>query len=177
MELSFVPPIIPAADELHWYAVYTAPRAEKKVAERFIQAGIEHYLPLQKVKRRWSDRVKEVEVPVVHGYIFVHIFPSAFRKVLSIYGAIAFVKEFHKPVPIPDDQIARLKFMVDYSEEPVTFSVEELVPGEIVTINRGPLMGLIGELHEIKGKHQVVIRIEKLGCALMIVPLSFINRG
>ena len=61
-----------------WYAVYTAPRAEKKVSERFVQEGIEHYLPIQTVKRRWSDRIKEVQVPVVNGYIFVRIMPTDF---------------------------------------------------------------------------------------------------
>jgi transcription termination/antitermination protein NusG len=160
-----------------WYAVYTAPRAEKKVSERFNEAGIEHYLPLQTVKRRWSDRVKEVIVPVVHGYIFVRIEKPQFKQVLSIYGAISFVREFGKPVSIPDVQIKQLKFMVDCSEEPVDFSLDELEKGETITIIRGPLQGLVGELKEVKGKHKVVIRIEKFGCALTTIPLSFIKRG
>ena len=162
---------------LHWFAVYTAPRAEKKVSERFTEAGIEHYLPLQKVKRRWSDRIKEVIVPVVHGYIFVRIPESDFKKVLNIYGAMQFVREFYKPVPIPDKQIAQLKFMVDFSEEPVEFTPENFETGQIVTISRGPLQGLMGELLEIRGKHKVIIRIDKFGCALTEVPLSFITKG
>jgi len=164
-------------ETLHWYALYTAPRAEKKVSDRFTAACIEHYLPLQKVKRRWSDRVKEVIVPVVHGYIFVRIPEADFRKVLNIYGAMAFVREFYKPVAIPDKQIATLKFMVDFSEEPVEFIPENFEPGQTVTISRGPLQGLMGELLEIKGKHKVLIRIEKFGCALTEVPLSFITKG
>lgn len=163
-------------DDYHWYAIYTAPRAEKKVSERFTETGIEHYLPLQTVKRRWSDRIKEVNVPVVHGYIFVRITLADFKKVLSTYGAIAFVKEFYKPVSIPDKQIAQLKFMCDFSEEPVEFSLEELKPGETITINRGTLKGLVGELIEVKGKHKVMIRIKTFGCALTTVPISFITR-
>jgi transcription termination/antitermination protein NusG len=162
--------------DTHWYALYTAPRAEKKVSERFTAAGIEHYLPLQKVQRRWSDRIKEVIVPVVHGYIFVQILPTEFRNVLTIYGAISFVREFGKPVPIPDNQMQRLRFMVDYSDEPVEFSLEDLTPGKIVTITRGPMQGLMGELVEIKGKHKVVIRLDKFGCALTTIPLSFIEK-
>ncbi|HET9571903.1 MAG TPA: UpxY family transcription antiterminator [Bacteroidales bacterium] len=161
--------------EKHWYALYTAPRAEKKVSERFTEAGIEHYLPLQTVKRKWSDRIKEVIVPVIHGYIFVRIAETEFRNVLSIYGAISFVREFYKPVPIPDPQIQRLRFMCDFSDEPVEFSLEEFTPGITVTICKGPLQGLMGELIEVKGKHKVVIRLEKFGCALTTVPLSFIK--
>lgn len=164
-------------DSLNWYAVYTAPRAEKKVSERFELEGIEHYLPLQKVKRRWSDRIKEVVVPVVHGYIFVHIPATDFRRILTVYGAIAFVREFGKPVPIPDAQIARLKFMVDFSEEPVEFTPGEFEPGETVAISRGPLQGLMGELVQIQGKHKVLVRLERLGCALTTVPLSFLEKA
>ena len=163
-------------DEPHWYAVYTAPRAEKKVGERFEKENIEYYLPLQKVKRRWSDRLKEVIVPVIHGYIFVRISTSGFRKVQNVFGAIAFVREGGYPVPIPDTQIARLKFMVNYSDEPVEFSPEQFEAGETVNISRGPLQGLMGELVQIKGKHKVVIRLECFGCALTTVPLSFLEK-
>lgn len=161
--------------EKNWYALYTAPRAEKKVSERFTDAEIEHYLPLHTVKRKWSDRIKEVIVPVVHGYIFVHIEPTDFRKVMSIYGAISFVREFGKPVVIPQIQMDKLRFMCDFSDEPVVFSQEELTVGQVITITRGPLQGLIGELVKVKGKHKVVIRIDKFGCALTTVPLSFIK--
>jgi len=164
------------SEELRWYAVYTAPRAEKKVSERFEQEEIEYYLPLQKVKRRWSDRLKEVIVPVIHGYIFVHIPATKFRKVLTVYGAIAFVREEGIPVSIPEKQIDRLKFMVNYSEEPVEFSQEQFEPGETVNICRGALQGLMGELVQIKGKHKVAIRLEHFGCALTIVPLSFLEK-
>jgi transcription termination/antitermination protein NusG len=162
--------------EKHWYALYTAPRAEKKVSDRFTEAGIEHYLPLQTVKRKWSDRIKEVIVPVVHGYIFVKIFDTEFRNVLSIYGAISFVREFSKPVAIPDNQIERLRFMCDFSDQPVEFSLEALTPGETVTICKGPLQGLLGELVEIKGKHKVIIRLERFGCALTTIPISFVEK-
>lgn len=163
-------------DNLQWYAVYTAPRAEKKVSERFDEAGIEHFLAVQKVKRRWSDRIKEVIEPVVRGYIFVHIPETEFRKVLATYGAISFVREFGKPVSIPDKQMSRFRFMVDFSDEPVEFSQEQFEPGEIINISRGPLKGLMGELVEIKGKHKVVVRLDNLGCALTTVPISFLEK-
>ena len=164
------------SDNLQWYAVYTAPRAEKKVSYRFTETGIEYYLPLQKVKRQWSDRVKEVIVPVINGYIFVHITNTDFKKVLSTYGAISFVREFGKPVPIPESQIKQLKFMVDFSEEPVEILLEQFEPGVTVKITRGPLQGLIGELVELKGKHKVAIRLEQFGYALTTVPLSFAEK-
>ena len=178
MATSILDPIAPIrkpSEKVHWYALYTAPRAEKKVAERFTESGIEHYLPIQKVMRKWSDRMKEVEVPVVNGYIFVHISELQFKSVLNTYGAIQFVREFGKPVPIPDKQLARLRFMVDNADGPVDFSLEDLAPGTPISIIRGPLQGLVGELKEIKGKHHVVIRLDKFGYAITTVQLSFVT--
>ena len=163
--------------ELRWYAVYTAPRAEKKVDERLTEAGIEHYLPLQKVKRRWSDRVKEVIVPVVNGYIFVCIFPGDFKKVTNIYGALSFVREGGQPVAIPENQMANLRFMVENADEEVVYSSESFEHGESITIIKGPLQGMMGELIEIKGNHKVLVRLEKFGCAITTVPMSFICKN
>ena len=163
-------------NELRWYAVYTAPRAEKKVSERFKLEGIDHYLPIQKVKRRWSDRIKEVEVPVVNGYIFVHIPVSDYQKVIHVYGALQFVREGGMPVAIPDNQLERLRFMVDHAEEPVEYSQDSFEHGESIRICKGPLEGMMGELLEMKGKHKVLIRLERFGCAITTVPMSFIER-
>ncbi|MBB3187236.1 UpxY family transcription antiterminator [Microbacter margulisiae] len=169
-------PMATKIDEPRWYAVYTAPRAEKKVSERFTEADIEHYLALQTVKRRWSDRIKEVIVPVIHGYIFVHIPTADFAKVTKIYGAIAFVRKDGKPVAIPDSQMERFRMMVEYADELVEFSMENFEPGETVKITKGPLAGVIGELVDIKGKHKVMIRLDQFGAALTTVPASFVSK-
>lgn len=159
-----------------WFAVYTAPRAEKKVRERFQQSGIEHYLPVQMVTRKWHDRLKKVEQPVLAGYIFVRILPEEASKVLMTYGAIAFVREQSRPAVIPDSQIERLRQMVEMSNEEVEFNIAELEPGAPVRIVRGELAGLIGELVEVKGKFKVAIRLAGLGCALTTVSASCLEK-
>ena len=146
------------------------------MSERFVQEGIEHYLPLQTVKRRWSDRIKQVVVPVVNGYIFAHITDFDFKKVTNIYGALAFVREGGQPVSIPDSQLERLRFMVEHSEEPVEYSQESFEHGETIRICKGPLEGMMGELVEMKGKNKVLIRLERFGCAITTVPMSFVEK-
>lgn len=46
-------------EKLNWYVMYTAPRAEKKVAERLKEKGTEVYLPMIEEIRQWSDRKKK----------------------------------------------------------------------------------------------------------------------
>jgi transcription termination/antitermination protein NusG len=159
-----------------WYAVYTAPRAEKKVRERFLQSGIEHYLPVQFVTRKWHDRLKKIEQPVLTGYIFVHILPEEAKQVFMTYGAIAFVREYAHPAVIPDDQIERLRKMVEQADEEVEFSSTDLAPGTPVRITRGELSGLVGELVEAKGKFKVAVRLSGLGCALTTVSTSCLEK-
>ena len=57
----------------YWYAVYTRPRWEKKVASLLDDKDIVHYCPLNKVTRQWSDRKKVVMEPLFKGYIFVQV--------------------------------------------------------------------------------------------------------
>ena len=156
-----------------WYAVYTAPRAEKKVKERLDQQAIDNYLPLQISIRRWSDRKKKVELPLIRGYIFVRVTPRQQLQVSNTPGVVAFLREGGRPAPIPDRQIDTLRVMNEGAD--VEVSMEEIPAGTYVRVTCGKLSGLEGELVEHKGKHKVLIRIDHLGCALADVPSSCVE--
>ena len=48
--------------------------ARSKVArEALASLGIECYLPLVRERREWSDRTKEVETPLLPGFVFVRV--------------------------------------------------------------------------------------------------------
>jgi transcriptional antiterminator NusG len=162
--------------EKNWHALYTAPRAEKKVSERLTALGIEHYLPLQKVKHHWSDRMKELTVPIINGYIFVKIEKADEVKVKGVYGVMAFINKAGIPVSIPENQISRMREMVNSAQEEIEFSSEKFEEGESITINKGPLKGLIGELVEANGKHKILVRLEGFGSALTTIPYSYITK-
>ena len=60
----------------NWYAIQTRSRHEKKVADEIQHKGIRSFLPLVTRLHRWSDRQKEVQLPLFPGYVFVHTAPS-----------------------------------------------------------------------------------------------------
>ena len=60
-------------DDLHWFAVYTKPRWEKKVSGILDDNGIENYCPLNKVVKQWSDRKKVILEPLFKSYVFVRV--------------------------------------------------------------------------------------------------------
>jgi len=69
----------------------------------------------------------------------------------------------------------RFRFMLDYSEEAVHFINTPLAPGQKIRVIKGPLAGLDGELTEIDGKSQVMVRIEQLGYASVEMPVGYVE--
>ena len=55
-----------------WMAVYTKPRHEKMTYKYLCEKKIKTYLPLIKMKRKWSDRYQWIEKPMFTSYIFVY---------------------------------------------------------------------------------------------------------
>lgn len=86
---------------------------------------------------------------------------SAISRYMVLHGE-------HTPAVIPDEQMERFKFMLDYSDEAVEMCAAPLVPGELIRVVKGPLKGLEGELVEVDGKAKVVVRLDLLGCAGLI---------
>lgn len=163
-------------DFFSWYAVYTASRAEKKVKERLDLIGIENYLPLRTEYRVWSDRKKKISVPLIAGYIFVKIKPIMSVSVLTTSGVVAFLKEKGKAVTIPDNQIERLQYVEKHIEDPIEISYDEIPPGSLVEVVRGKLAGFQGEMVQIRDKFRIVLRLDKLGCALVTVSASCVEK-
>ena len=129
--------------------------------------GIEAYLPLRKEIRQWSDRKKWVEVPIINSYIFIRIAPKDYRKVFDVKHIVAYVSYKRKAVPIPDNEIAAMQRMV---EQKISFGVEksEMKKGKIITITSGPLIGVKGEITEIKGEKKLYMRVQNAGFTLVV---------
>ncbi|RLC24202.1 MAG: antitermination protein NusG [Deltaproteobacteria bacterium] len=158
-----------------WYAIYTKSRNEKKVYDRLKEAGIEAYLPLQKILKQWSDRKKWVEEPLFRSYLFVHITQEDYYKALSIIGVVKYITFEGKAVPVPEQQIQAIKQFLN-NEEDLLLSNESFKIGNKVEIFRGALKGLMGNLVELKGKQKVKIEIESIGQSIVLtIPKSYLK--
>ncbi len=145
--------------EKSWFALYVKSRTEKKVAAELELLGIDYYLPLIKLLKQWSDRKKWVQEPLFKSYIFVHILPEEYYKVLNVLHVVKYISFEGKAVEIPPQQIEAIRY---YLEEEMPETEENLhwEKGQKVEIISGNMTGLVGELIEVKRKHKVRIRIE-----------------
>ena len=148
----------------NWYAIYTKPRWEKKTYNLLLEKGVESYCPLNKVKKKWSDRVKLVEEPLFKSYVFVKLSEDEKTSVRYINGVVNFVYWLGKPAIIRNREIERIKqFLNEYTN--VTVEPIELQPGTKVIIKAGVMMDK--EAKVVKDRRTYVeVEIESLGCKL-----------
>ncbi|MCI0616504.1 UpxY family transcription antiterminator [bacterium] len=141
-----------------WFAVYTRPRHEKKVAEQLTNKDIQVFLPLRTVISHWKDRRKEVQFPLFTGYVFVHIVLEDRLSVLRIPGVVQFVASEGKPAAIPDSQIDAVRQLVNsgLKYDPYPYVKE----GMRVTIRNGPLKGVEGLVLAKRKKHLLVLSVD-----------------
>lgn len=153
-------PDLPApAGELalpRWYAVYTCPRHEKRVAQQFERRQLEIFLPLYEAMHRWKDRRARVQLPLFPGYVFVRIPLREKLRVLEVPSVVRMVSFDGRPAALADEEIAGLRRgLVALKAEPHPY----LKVGRRVRIERGPLAGMEGILVRKKDRLRLVLSI------------------
>jgi transcription antitermination factor NusG len=150
---------------LKWYAVYTKPRWEKKVNSLLLQKGIEVYCPLNKIRRKWSDRIKTIEEPLFKSYVFVKIKDDERTSVRMTNGVVNFVYWDGKPAIIKEKEIQTIKRFLDEYENVEAVKID-LAAGDRVQVIAGPMMDKEGKVIEVKNKMAKVC-IDSLGYMLI----------
>lgn len=155
----------------HWIAVLVQVNCEKKTATRLGKVGYETYIPAQQEARQWSNRKKKVDRLIMPMLVFVRATvreeellrdQSYIHKLLALPGSNEDKKKF--ATPIPDDQIERLKFLLENAESEVTI-VSNFKVGDSVRVISGPLKGLEDVVSEVDEKSIVGVQIDGLGYA------------
>lgn len=148
-----------------WLAIYTRPRWEKKVNQLLTEKGFESYCPLNKVKRKWSDRIKVVEEPLFKSYVFVKVAEKERTEVRMTSGAINFVYWNGKPAVIKEKEINAIRrFLNEYAY--VEARPMDVQLNQRVRIINGTLMDKEGKVLELRHK-TAKIAIESLGYILV----------
>jgi transcription antitermination factor NusG len=143
-----------------WYALYTRPRHEKRVAEQIRQRRVSCFLPLYRSVRRWKDRRKELDLALFPGYVFVRVALQDRMRVLPLAGVIGFVCFHGQPASLPDAEIEALMHALasGVRARPHPY----LTGGRRVRIRYGPLARSEGILIRRKDRFRVVLSLDLL---------------
>ncbi len=136
--------------------MYTKPRWEKKVAALLNKKGFEVYCPLNKVRRKWSDRYRVIEDPLFKSYVFIFFDINEQSRVRLTDGVVNFVYWQGSPAIIKENEILLIKrFLNEFSD--VKANSIELNPGLKVRVKSGLMMNHEGLVVDIKSNSVSVI--------------------
>ncbi len=141
-----------------WFALYTSPRHEKRVAQHLAFRRIEYFLPLYRVVRKWTHSSPgNLELPLFPNYVFVHITRREKPRVLEVPGIISIVTFGRELAELPEAEIEALRSALHLRRfEPHPY----LVVGERVRIKAGLLAGMEGVLIRQKNTTRVVLTLD-----------------
>lgn len=161
-----------------WYVIYTRPRWEKKVDELLKLQGIKSYCPLKRVRHKWADRMKDVELPLFNSYVFVYIDPREELKVRATLGVMNFVYYMGRPAQVRDVVIEEIRKCIDAFPDVEVVDLQQLEVGDRVKIKEGLMNNKEGQVIKLRQKSVMVV-IDSLNCVLLtdvnIEDLELIN--
>ena len=147
-----------------WFAVYTKPRWEKKVFTLLQEKKITAYCPLNKVRKKWSDRYKIVHEPLFKSYVFVQVEENETANVRTVSGVVNFVYWNGKPAVIKEEEINTIRrFLNEYGHVEVEHI--QFKPNQRVKIMSGVLMDEEGIVVR-SNKNKVQVILQNLGFKL-----------
>jgi transcriptional antiterminator NusG len=150
----------------NWFAIKVRDRFERRVTEGMEYKNIETFLPVNSFRRRWSDRVKTLDVPLFAGYAFCRIERAHRVPILTIPGVQYFVGAAREPAPVPDSEIESIRALLRSGVTPSPRPY--LAGGEQVRIEDGPLRGVQGVLLMGEDGDQLVVSISLLQRSLTV---------
>jgi transcription antitermination factor NusG len=157
---SIVPEAVAAQRPNPWFAIRVKSQYEKITAVSLHNKGYEEFAPMYRSRRYWSDRVKELDLPLFPGYIFCRFDPWHRLPVLTSPGIVSIVGLGKSPEPVDDSEIARIQAIV--SSGVLACPWPFLRAGQKIAITRGSLRGVEGFLVSSKNQYRLVVSIQLL---------------
>ena len=151
---------------MKWFALVVRPQHEKAVAEQLQAKELEQYVPLYRSRRRWSDRVKAIDLPLFPRYVFCRFGFEQRLSVLSTPSVLTIVSFGGKPAPVNESELGAVRALVG-SGLPVS-PWPFLRAGQRVRIVRGAMTGVEGILVREKTSCRVVVNVELLSCGAAV---------
>ena len=156
----FQTPLSENCEAHRWFAVRVRSNQERVAIAHLRERGYEEFAPSYRTERIWSDRKKQIDQYLFPGYVFCRFNPNERLPVLTAPGVVDLVGFGRIPAPIPEDEIERVRKMVESGLLVSPFPFVKV--GETVLIERGPLTGVEGILVEVKGRYRLVVSINLL---------------
>jgi transcriptional antiterminator NusG len=155
-------------EEAKWYIVHTYSGYENKVASNLAKTvenrGLKNliqeiFVPTESVTEIKDNKKREVERKIFPSYVIIKMIlnDESWYVVRSIRGCTGFVGPSSKPIPLTNEEVARLGI------EKKRIEVEYAI-NDTVRIVEGPLEDFVGTVSKLdKEKNYVCVKISMFG--------------
>lgn len=155
-----------ADDVRYWYALVVKSKCEFKAADELSSVGVTTYLPSTTLVKKWSDRKKEIIVPIIRGYIFILANEKERFYSLEQKSVVKCLFDVGKPAVIPDWQIENLKKVLESKPE---ITIENgIAIGDSVKIIDGPFEGVVGVLQSSAKGRTLSVSIDLIHRSIIV---------
>jgi len=148
-----------AFENLHhrWLCAQVRSGCELRIALGLNQRGYETFVPVFEQKRKWSDRIRIVQVPLFTGYAFLRFNHETIHPILTTPGVLRLVGMGETAVPIEDSEIEALQLTTRSGllYGPCAF----LEIGQEVEVRVGPLASVRGKIVRFQNKHRLILSV------------------
>lgn len=145
----------------HWFAVQVRSGWEKSVVIPIESKGYEVFSPTYRVERKWSDRIKALELPLFKGYVFCRFDPEVrLSPLITTPGVIRILGSLGRPIQLNEGEIDCIKQVISSCHK--VYPHNFLKEGTRVRIARGCLSGVEGLVVSIKNHHRLILSIDML---------------
>jgi transcription antitermination factor NusG len=149
-----------------WFAFVVRSQSEFKAEEELNNLGVQSYLPITIATRKWSDRKKEIKVPLIKGYIFIYATERERLFSLEQKSIVKCLFDCGRPAVIPEWQIENLKKILEYKSEVIVENY--LVVGDSVKIIEGPFEGVVGILQSSGKERTLSVSIDLIHRSVIV---------
>jgi transcription termination/antitermination protein NusG len=151
---------LPRPGQLSWYALRIQSRLGSLASTTLRGKGYEELLPLYRSRRWWSDRIKELELPLFPDYLFCQFDVSDRLPILTTPGVVGIVGAGKIPVPVDLDEIEAIRAILRSGLAAQPWP--SLRVGSKVYIERGPLAGLEGIITNTDKVYRLIVSVSLL---------------
>ena len=150
---------------MNWYVICTKPNTELKVASQLNSLGINAFCPSYSFIKKYSDRKKKAEKPLMPRYVLVKMLEKDRTNVFAIPNVLRYLFWLGKPAIVRHEEIEILKNELEGYQS--ISNKSSLNVGDDFAIPYGPFKGINGKILNFSN-NRMRLELKNIGLFLTV---------
>jgi transcriptional antiterminator RfaH len=150
---------------MNWYVICTKPNTELKVASQLNSLGINAFCPSYSFIKKYSDRKKKAEKPLMPRYVLVKMLEKDRPNVFAVPSVIRYLFWLGKPAIVRHEEIEILKNELEGCQS--ISNKSSLNVGNDFAIPYGPFKGINGKILNFSN-NRMRLELKNIGLFLTV---------